>query len=297
MADAGRPELWPSITIKAVQGSFGRAALAPNGISEFLDTEPEFLNEFRSKLGQRRRIQSDADLSFFQENIPEFGEYFQHAPKDVEQSDSVSNIHVLCHLASAFLAKCWKSSVVNEDHVRYFFDELGSYFHSVFGLREHHAFHSDWPFSLIVNANSIEREGKHYRHTPRSDFHLSVDRLVSLLVEVQSEKSEGDRYRMLLQAACVARLGRQLLDDDESNPFIVVALYVKNNGTALRYLVFQPDRLDPNVSYIEDVQDWTQPSQLFGALFDMYNLTSVIQNERRSPGNIRNRIESLDAEV
>jgi hypothetical protein len=114
--------------------------------------------------------------------------------------------------------------------------------------------HSDWPFSLIVDANAIEREGKHYRYTPRSDFHLSVDCLVSLLVEVQSEKSEGDRYRMLLQAACVARLGRQLLDDDESKPFIVVALYVKNNGTALRNLVFQPDRLDPNVCASESEQ-------------------------------------------
>jgi Crinkler effector protein N-terminal domain len=69
MADAGRPELWPSITIKAVQGSFGRAALAPNGISEFLGTEPEFLNEFRSKLRQRRRIQSDAVCLFF-DHIP-----------------------------------------------------------------------------------------------------------------------------------------------------------------------------------------------------------------------------------
>jgi hypothetical protein len=44
MTDVGRPELWPSITIKAdVQGSFGRAALGPNGISESLGTEPEFL--------------------------------------------------------------------------------------------------------------------------------------------------------------------------------------------------------------------------------------------------------------
>jgi hypothetical protein len=44
MTDAGRPEIWPSITIKAdVQGSFGQAALGPNAISEFLGTEPEFL--------------------------------------------------------------------------------------------------------------------------------------------------------------------------------------------------------------------------------------------------------------
>jgi Crinkler effector protein N-terminal domain len=71
MTDVGLPELWPSITIKAdAQGSFhGRAALGPNGISELLGTEPEFLNEFRSKLRQRRRIQSDAVCLFF-DHIP-----------------------------------------------------------------------------------------------------------------------------------------------------------------------------------------------------------------------------------
>jgi hypothetical protein len=38
----------------------------------------------------------------------------------------------------------------------------------------------------------------------RSDFYVSIDRLVYLLVEVQSDKDQSDRYRMLLQAACAA---------------------------------------------------------------------------------------------
>lgn len=61
-----------------------------------------------------------------------------------------------------------------------------------------------------------------------------------LLVEVQSDKQQYDRYRMLLQAACVARLGRVLYN----NPFIVMALYIENSGKVTRYFVFQRDGTD-----------------------------------------------------
>ena len=61
--------------------------------------------------------------------------------------------------------------------------------------------------------------------------------LVYLMVEVQSDSAEGDRYRMLLQAACMARLGRHMF----KQPFIVFALYIENSGQVTRYFVFQPD--------------------------------------------------------
>jgi hypothetical protein len=101
----------------------------------------------------------------------------------------------------------------------------------------------DWPFKLIV---SVESERNECCCTPRSDFHVSIDRLVHLLVEVQSEHNQADRYRMLLQAACVARLGRQFYDS-----FIVVALYIENNGRVTRYFLFQPDGDDRRVSTFE----------------------------------------------
>ena len=90
----------------------------------------------------------------------------------------------------------------------------------------------DWPFCLTV---TVESESKKYRYTPRSDFHVSVDGLVHLMVEVQSDRDEKDRYRMLLQGACAARLGRKIYE----RPFIVMALYIKNNGSVIRYLLFQ----------------------------------------------------------
>src|SRR6267154_5607603 len=105
----------------------------------------------------------------------------------------------------------------------------------------------DWPFKLIVSVESTQKE---CRYTPRSDFHVSVDRLVYLLVEVQSERDQSDRYRMLLQAACAARLGRQIYN----NQLIVVALYIENSGRMTRYFVFQRDGADPTVCTFEPKQ-------------------------------------------
>ena len=96
----------------------------------------------------------------------------------------------------------------------------------------------NWPFQLVVESGN-----KKYHYTPRSDFHASVDQLVYLMVEVQSDRNQSDRYRMFLQAACAARLGRQLY----KKPFIVVALYIENCGTVTRYFVFQREDGDTTV--------------------------------------------------
>jgi len=48
---------------------------------------------------------------------------------------------------------------------------------------------ADWPIKLIVN---IESERKKYCYIPRSDFHISVDGLVYLLVEVQTKMNVTD---------------------------------------------------------------------------------------------------------
>ena len=96
----------------------------------------------------------------------------------------------------------------------------------------------NWPFQLVVESGD-----KKYHYSPRSDFHASVDQLVYLMVEVQSHRNQIDRYRMLLQAACAARLGRQLY----KQPFVVVALYIENSGTVTRYFVFQSGDADTTV--------------------------------------------------
>jgi hypothetical protein len=118
----------------------------------------------------------------------------------------------------------------------------------------------DWPFKLIVTVDSPEK--KKYRYTPRSDFHVSVDRLVYLLVEVQSDTNQTDRWRMLLQAACAARLGYM----SYGNPFVVVALYIESSGRVTRYFLFQRDGAHRKVRMFGSKHSWAFSLVLLGFL-------------------------------
>jgi hypothetical protein len=200
-------------------------------------------------------------VGVFRNKLPSFDDYFQNTPIDPEQTGRISDEVVLWHLASAFMDVAWKGASIKEANVRWIFEQLARYFKLILGEKENHAlwvllpFYScsgghtcssccDWPSKIIVN---VESEKKKFRYTPRSDFYVALDQLMYLLVEVQSNKRKYDKCRMLLQAACAARLGRVLCN----KPFIVVAMYIENTGTVTRYFVFQRDGADPKVCTFE----------------------------------------------
>jgi hypothetical protein len=70
----------------------------------------------------------------------EFDNYFEDAPAGAGQRDRLSSELLLRHLAGAFVDKAWKEgNDIKEENVRWIFDKLGWYFHSVLGSRERHA--------------------------------------------------------------------------------------------------------------------------------------------------------------
>jgi hypothetical protein len=201
--------------------------------------------------------------SVLRNELPRFDDYFQPIPIDVEQTETgrISDKLGLWHLASALVGVAWKEGSIKEANVRWIFDNLPRYFRLILGRRESHKlwvllpFRScsgghtccsgdSWSSHIIVH---VESEKRKYRYTPQSDFHVALDQLIYLLVEVQSDTNERDKYRMLLHAACVARLGRALYN----HPFIVVALYIKNDGKVKQYFVFQRDSSDREVCTFE----------------------------------------------
>jgi hypothetical protein len=96
-----------------------------------------------------------------------------------------------------------------------------------------------WAFP-IVGAHSHDGTTEYFKYTPNSDFHLSFHGLPCILLEVVSdEHSESDRYRMLIQASCVARFANTFRKPD-TPPFVVMAIYF-NKISFDRYLVYQPD--------------------------------------------------------
>src|SRR6266436_1405434 len=52
---------------------------------------------------------------------------------------------------------------------------------------------------------------------------------------------EGDEFRMLLQAACFARIGNWLRDRTHDKPIVIMAIYISKDFMARQHVVYQPD--------------------------------------------------------
>jgi len=92
-----------------------------------------------------------------------------------------------------------------------------------------------WEFHLIADVR-----GEKARYNPKSDASLCISRFPHLVLELISDPSQSDRIRMLLQAACLARLGNALRPGS-ARPFIVSAIYIDDAQHAKWHLVYQPD--------------------------------------------------------
>jgi hypothetical protein len=79
-----------------------------------------------------------------------------------------------------------------------------------------------------------------YKYTPKSDASLRINGFLHLILEVISESNESDCCRMLLQAACLTRLGNAL-NKERKHPFIVSAIYIDDKLRARWYFMYQPD--------------------------------------------------------
>ena len=110
----------------------------------------------------------------------------------------------------------------------------------VYGPNLDIASNGPWDFSLIVELPDSLRQ-----YIPKSDASLCINIFPHLLLEVISDSGQSDRNRMLLQAACVARLGNVLRKD----PFIVSAIYI-DELCAKWHLLYQPVTSDTGVRLI-----------------------------------------------
>ena len=99
-----------------------------------------------------------------------------------------------------------------------------------------------WEFALIT-----ELPGGKARYTPKSGALLCIDKFPHLIIEVFSEDSQPDHFRMLLQAACVARLGNKLRQSPV-HPFIVSAIYIDDDLCTQWHFTYQPLAADLAVS-------------------------------------------------
>ncbi|KAI0261727.1 hypothetical protein BC834DRAFT_426113 [Gloeopeniophorella convolvens] len=132
-----------------------------------------------------------------------------------------------------------------------------------------------WPFHLVVHAKETRDD---YQYTPTSDFHLRIDGLPRCILEVNSTGRVAcpDRYWMLLQAACLARLANSLRKPGTNKPVVIMAIYVDVRFVATQNLLCQPDPLSNEVRYLSREFDLRTREGAFEFMFRLYNLKSQL---------------------
>jgi hypothetical protein len=94
-----------------------------------------------------------------------------------------------------------------------------------------------WGFPIFLTTEGQPDAWCQFR--PRSDLMVSLRSFLCplLISAVVSQNDEADRYRMLLQAIAVARAGQYLIRQGAQIQFFVVAIYLKANLIAERYII------------------------------------------------------------
>ncbi|KAH9163361.1 hypothetical protein EDB89DRAFT_1912738 [Lactarius sanguifluus] len=100
----------------------------------------------------------------------------------------------------------------------------------------------DVPWSLHL-VTTRETDQTLYQYTPRSNFFMSIKGFPHLLREISSDKlKQRDQRRMLLQAACLVRLGNKLITENsplEPPTFFLKAIYIDHDYNAAEYTLYQ----------------------------------------------------------
>jgi hypothetical protein len=107
-------------------------------------------------------------------------------------------------------------------------------------------------FPYVIEIDGIDgRRGEQMTYDPRSDFGVSIRGFPHIILEVNSEDNETDKFRMFLQAACLSRIGNSRRDQTSQKPIVIMAIYVDKNIKAYQYILCQP-----NVESAKVVFDW-----------------------------------------
>jgi hypothetical protein len=97
-----------------------------------------------------------------------------------------------------------------------------------------------WPFNLITKCQTNEQLRK---FQPSSDLLVLKSTLPRLLVQVNSKPKKErpeDLIRMLLTGAAIVRFANRFLDTFMAKEdFVLLAIYIWDNGKVSRYSLFQ----------------------------------------------------------
>ncbi|KAG1831980.1 hypothetical protein F4604DRAFT_1946265 [Suillus subluteus] len=152
---------------------------------------------------------------------------------------------------------------------------------------EHFELKQETPWNFPIFIDTHDHPNIWCQFHPRSDFMVlsPLFHFPFVVCEVISQKKEEDRYRMLLQAITVTRVG-QFLMDSATKPFFIVAIYLCANLTAERYVVThttpteegEEGQKDRQVSIAKKDFDLTTADGAVTFLREMYNLVAMLED-------------------
>ncbi|KAI0245824.1 hypothetical protein BJV78DRAFT_1259964 [Lactifluus subvellereus] len=139
--------------------------------------------------------------------------------------------------------------------------------------------HTPWPFDLIMKRVAVPPMKEELRlYKPCSDVLVLKSTLPRLLVEVNSSQKKEwapDLIRMLLQGAAVVRFANTFLDAfKEKKDFVLIAIFIRDDGKAIRYTLFQ--RQNARAVFYADKNFWLNTSVgRVKFVHQLYNLLHV----------------------
>lgn len=99
-----------------------------------------------------------------------------------------------------------------------------------------------WSFALVGQVGGSD--GSHYSYRPKNDYMFLLNGYPLIIIEICSKDNESDRFRMLLQGSLLVRVMNSI---KSTGTFVAMAIYIKNDFVAKRYLIYQLDRKKPDV--------------------------------------------------
>ncbi|KAI0282266.1 hypothetical protein BGY98DRAFT_955055 [Russula aff. rugulosa BPL654] len=214
--------------------------------------------------------------------------YFEtDAAEPILQHDSVT-LNEICHYISLVGGSALRNKANYDEKKEWQLRALLLEFLEALRLVPNHS----WGFDTSLRFHLvIEKGNEQTSYTPRSDFHVSIKDFPHFLLEVNSQQNESDHYRMLLQAACVARIGNSLRASATRKPIVIMAIYIDKDYKAHQHLLCQPDIGSPMVVYVTNVFNLTAPETAFQLIFQLYNF---LKGAKADNDDLRNPERQLE---
>ncbi|KAG8830988.1 signal transducing kinase of the PAK [Serendipita sp. 399] len=256
--------------------------LGDNDISFKADFEP--FVEFQSKLERKRNIQHESEyLTKLRQQLgsDEFARHFQFeaatSQSITDPLDLVGDVEAegYVHLQQANCLYDLDVYVTGnkEAHLAALLWPLVT--HKYRQTDPVFSFQSRWVFPLVAEIPGFTKK---YKVNPISSAQIRVGALPYMILEVASNSAESDRYRMLLQASCLTKVGGHL-STNTTKPFVVTAIYIDDKMRASRYLVCK-DSNSSDVYYCVKRFNLTTKAEAFDFVFELFNLAG--QSEEQS---------------